>query len=73
MDDEHTEGEAAAAACGSSSNSFDPMLEFSRRLEDIISTYSSAADLMDKQSVVEAEKEKMKEQAKDDITVTMET
>ncbi|GAA6231662.1 alpha-taxilin-like isoform X1 [Lates japonicus] len=73
MDDEHTEGEAAAAACGSSSDSFDPMLEFSRRLEDIISTYSSAADLMDKQSVVEAEKEKMKEQAKDDITVTMET
>ncbi|XP_038583284.1 beta-taxilin isoform X2 [Micropterus salmoides] len=69
----NAEGNAAAAApaaaCGSSSDFFDPMEEFSRRLEDIISTHGSAASLPDKQRVVEAETEK----EEDDITVTMET
>lgn len=49
----NAEGNAAAAApaaaCGSSSDFFDPMEEFSRRLEDIISTHGSAASLPDKQ------------------------
>ncbi|XP_044025670.1 gamma-taxilin isoform X1 [Siniperca chuatsi] len=74
-DAENTEGEVAAppAACSSSSDFFDPMEEVSRRLEDIISTYGSAASLLHKQSVVEAETEKMKEEAKDDVTVAMET
>ncbi|KAM7395848.1 hypothetical protein PAMA_007229 [Pampus argenteus] len=63
-----------AAAPPAASNVFNPMKEFSRRLEAIISTYGSAAGLLDKQSSVEAELEKMKEEeAKDDITVTMET
>lgn len=48
-DKESTEGEVAAAACGSSSDVFDPMEEFSRRLEDIISAHGSAATLVDKQ------------------------
>ncbi|XP_070781839.1 alpha-taxilin [Enoplosus armatus] len=70
---ENTEGEAAAppAASGSSSSSSNPMEEFSRRLEDIISTYGSAASLLDRQSVTETETEKM--EAKDDITVAVET
>ncbi|XP_071772119.2 beta-taxilin isoform X1 [Centroberyx gerrardi] len=51
----------------------DPMEELSRRLEDVISTYGSAASLLDKQTVVEAEAEKMEEEAGDDITVTKET
>ncbi|XP_071324057.1 beta-taxilin isoform X1 [Trachinotus anak] len=72
-DDEITEGEVAPAARGSSSDLFDPMLEFSRRLEDIISTHGSAAGLLDKLSVVEAETEKMTQEAKDDVTVTVET
>uniref|UniRef100_A0A3Q3J4U7 Taxilin beta a n=1 Tax=Monopterus albus TaxID=43700 RepID=A0A3Q3J4U7_MONAL len=38
-DAEGTEGDVAAAAGSSSSDFFDPMKEFSRRLEDIISTY----------------------------------
>lgn len=38
--------EAAAAACA---DVLDPMKEFGRRLEDIISTYGSAASLLDKQ------------------------
>ncbi len=48
---ENAEGVVAAppAACGSSSDYFDPMEEFSKRLEDIISTYGSAASLLDKQ------------------------
>ncbi|XP_023266845.1 beta-taxilin-like isoform X2 [Seriola lalandi dorsalis] len=74
LNNENTEGEAARpAARGSSSDLCDPMLEFSRRLEDILSTHGSAASLLDKQSVVEAEMEKMKEEAKDDVTVTTET
>lgn len=63
---------AEAAAPSAASNFFDPMEEFSRRLKDIISTHGSAASLLDKQSVVEAEVEKMKEEAKDDVTITME-
>uniref|UniRef100_A0A3Q3KX00 Taxilin beta a n=1 Tax=Mastacembelus armatus TaxID=205130 RepID=A0A3Q3KX00_9TELE len=48
-DTENTEPEAAAAACASSSDFFDPMEEFSRRLEDIVGTYGSAADVLDTQ------------------------
>lgn len=44
-----TEREEAAAACGSSSDFFDPMEEFSRRLEDIIGAHGSAATLADRQ------------------------
>ncbi|XP_022619532.1 beta-taxilin-like isoform X2 [Seriola dumerili] len=74
LNDENTEDEVARpAARGSSSDLCDPMLEFSRRLEDILSTHGSAASLLDKQSVVEAEMEKIKEEAKDDVTVTIET
>ncbi|XP_041814708.1 beta-taxilin isoform X1 [Chelmon rostratus] len=68
-DADNTEGEVVAppAVCGSPSDSFDPMEEFSRRLEDIISTYGSAASVLDKQqSVVEVE-------AKDDVAVPVET
>ncbi|KAM7368285.1 hypothetical protein PAMP_014520 [Pampus punctatissimus] len=65
---------AEAAAPPAASNFFEPMKEFSRRLEAIISTHGSVAGLLDKQSLVEAELEKMREEeAKDDITVTMET
>ncbi|XP_039981032.1 beta-taxilin isoform X2 [Xiphias gladius] len=72
-DEENVEGEVSAAACGSSSDFFDPVLEFGRRLEDIISSHGSAASFLDEQSVVEAETEKMREEAKEDIPVTMET
>uniref|UniRef100_A0A3Q3J9C3 Taxilin beta a n=1 Tax=Monopterus albus TaxID=43700 RepID=A0A3Q3J9C3_MONAL len=48
-DAEGTEGDVAAAAGSSSSDFFDPMKEFSRRLEDIISTYSSTANPLDGQ------------------------
>ncbi|XP_036943426.1 beta-taxilin-like isoform X1 [Acanthopagrus latus] len=67
-----TVGEAAAppAACGSSS--VNPMEEFNRRLEDIISTYGSAASALDKQSLMEVESEKTKTEAKADIAVAME-
>ncbi|XP_067427888.1 beta-taxilin isoform X2 [Thunnus thynnus] len=67
--------EVETTAPPAASDSFDPMEEFSRRLENIINTHGSAASLLDKQvgkSAVEAEMEKMKEEAKDDITVTME-
>ncbi|CAK6969591.1 beta-taxilin [Scomber scombrus] len=53
-------------------NFHNPMEEFGKRLEKIISTHGSAVGLLNKQNVVEAEVEKMKEEAKDDITVTME-
>ncbi|XP_026197877.1 beta-taxilin isoform X2 [Anabas testudineus] len=72
-DTESTEGEVVAAACGSSSDFLDPMEEFSSRLEDIISSHGSAATLLDTQAVGGAEVEKMKEEEKDDSTVTMET
>lgn len=71
MDPESSEGEVAAARSWASS--FDHMEEFHRRLEDIISTYGSAAGLLDKQSVVDAEMEKMKEEAKSDSPVSMDT
>ncbi|XP_029903797.1 alpha-taxilin isoform X1 [Myripristis murdjan] len=48
------------------------MEELNRRLEDIIRTYGSAASLLDKQTAVDAEADKMDEEA-DDITVTKET
>ncbi|KAM6906185.1 beta-taxilin isoform 2-T2 [Lycodopsis pacificus] len=54
------------------SSSSDPMEEFKRRLEDIISTHGSAAELLDKQSLMEAETE-MKKDPRDDIPVAMET
>uniref|UniRef100_A0A3Q3A3V1 Taxilin beta a n=1 Tax=Kryptolebias marmoratus TaxID=37003 RepID=A0A3Q3A3V1_KRYMA len=49
LEGERSEGEAAAAcASSSSSDTFDPMQEFSRRLEDIIRTHGSADGLLDK-------------------------
>ncbi|XP_060947940.1 beta-taxilin [Limanda limanda] len=52
----------------------DPMQEFSRRLEAIISSYGAAASgLPNKQSSTETETEKTKEGTKEDATVTMET
>ncbi|XP_034436532.1 beta-taxilin isoform X7 [Hippoglossus hippoglossus] len=52
----------------------DPMQEFSRRLEAIISSYGAAASsLPDKQSSTDTETEKTKEGTKEDVTVTMET
>ncbi|TMS12728.1 Beta-taxilin [Larimichthys crocea] len=71
--DMDAESEAPPAACAASSDFFDPMEEFSRRLEDIISTYGSAASVMDRQSVVDAEMEKMKTETKEDIAAAMET
>ncbi|XP_047429243.1 beta-taxilin isoform X2 [Mugil cephalus] len=65
--------EAVEVAAAASSDVFDPMKEFSRRLEDIIRTYGSASSLLDKQGVVEADVEKIKEEAKGDITVAMDT
>ncbi|XP_008287881.1 gamma-taxilin isoform X2 [Stegastes partitus] len=72
LDPESSEGEASAARA--SASSFDPLEEFGRRLEDIISTYGSAVGVPDKQqSLVEAEMEKMKVEAKGDVTVSMDT
>ncbi|KAK2855840.1 hypothetical protein Q5P01_004575 [Channa striata] len=68
-DAESARSEAAAASCGD----FDPMEEFSRRLEDIVSAYGSASSLLDRQDVMEEELEKMQEEAKEDITVATET
>ncbi|KAM9339483.1 beta-taxilin-like isoform 2-T2 [Symphorus nematophorus] len=70
-DADHTEGAACCASSSSSPSSsssssgdfIDPMLEFSRRLEDIISAHGSAASIPDKQLV---------EEAKEDITAVME-
>ncbi|KAI3363910.1 hypothetical protein L3Q82_001509 [Scortum barcoo] len=71
---ESAEGlEAAPPAACTSSDCLDPMEEFNRRLEEIISSYGSAGGILDKQSAVEAELEKMKTEAKDDVTVAMET
>uniref|UniRef100_A0A3B5B7C1 Taxilin beta n=1 Tax=Stegastes partitus TaxID=144197 RepID=A0A3B5B7C1_9TELE len=47
LDPESSEGEASAARA--SASSFDPLEEFGRRLEDIISTYGSAVGVPDKQ------------------------
>ncbi|XP_034555048.1 alpha-taxilin-like [Notolabrus celidotus] len=84
IDNMEGEDEASPAACStpspsspspsSSSEFFNPMEEFSRQLEDIISTYSSAASGLDKQqSAVEAEMEKMKKETKEDIAAATET
>lgn len=43
------DNEAEAAAPPAASTFLDPMEEFSMRLEDIISTYGSAANVLDKQ------------------------
>ncbi|XP_056150653.1 beta-taxilin-like isoform X2 [Lampris incognitus] len=60
--------EAQAAAPGSTG---DTLGELSKRLEDILCTYGSAASLLDKQTAVMApEKEKMAEKSGDDVTVT---
>ncbi|TDH00835.1 hypothetical protein EPR50_G00192150 [Perca flavescens] len=68
------DGEVTAppAACSSSEHS-DPMEEFKRRLQDIISTHGSATGLLDTQSLMEEEVEKMKKEPKDDIPVAIET
>lgn len=71
LDPESSESEVETSR--SCASSFDHMEEFHRRLEDIISTYGSAIGLQDKPSVVEAEMEKMKEEAKGDVTVSMDT
>ncbi len=47
-EDAAEEAAAPPAACSSPSDFIDPMLEFSRRLEDIISTYGSAASVLDR-------------------------
>ncbi|XP_029985362.1 alpha-taxilin-like isoform X1 [Sphaeramia orbicularis] len=62
-------------AAAASSVTFDPMDEFRRRLDDIISGYGSAANgLLEKQRLVEAEMEKkMEEETREDTAVTMET
>ncbi|XP_068565226.1 beta-taxilin isoform X2 [Cebidichthys violaceus] len=65
--------EASSSSSSSSSDHIDPMEEFKRRLEDIVSTHGSAAELLDKQSLMEAETEKMKKDPRDDIPVAMET
>ncbi|XP_069371174.1 gamma-taxilin isoform X1 [Paralichthys olivaceus] len=60
-------GEAVSDLC-------DPMQEFSRRLEAIISSYGAAASsLPDKQSSTDTETQKTKEGTKEDVTVTKET
>ncbi|XP_054474537.1 alpha-taxilin [Anoplopoma fimbria] len=69
----NTKGEVAAPPAASSSDHSNPMSEFKRRLEDIISTHGSAAELLDQQSLMEAETEKMKKEPVDDIPVSMET
>ncbi|CAI5684737.1 unnamed protein product [Oreochromis niloticus] len=74
LEPESSEGETAGAACSASSpDNLDPVEQFNRQLNDIIYTYSSAAGVLDKQSGVEAEVEKVKEEAKDDITSTVDT
>ncbi|XP_034383097.1 beta-taxilin [Cyclopterus lumpus] len=58
----------------SSSSSSDPMEAFKRRLEDIISTHGSAADLLDVQvSPTETEAGKVKREPMEDIPVAIET
>nr|XP_046229532.1 beta-taxilin isoform X2 [Scatophagus argus] len=72
VDANNTDGEVAAPApppaASDSSSCSDPMEEFSRRLEDIISTYGSAADALDKQ----VEAEKTRKEANDGIAASME-
>lgn len=50
LEPESSEGETAGAACSASSpDNLDPVEQFSRQLNDIIYTYSSAASVLDKQ------------------------
>ncbi|XP_068424986.1 beta-taxilin-like isoform X1 [Clinocottus analis] len=78
-DGEDPEGEAAAPPSSSSSSSSpsssssDLLEEFKRRLDDIISTHGSAADLLDMQSAMEVEAEKVKKEPMEDMPVAMET
>ncbi|KAJ4920342.1 hypothetical protein JOQ06_000032 [Pogonophryne albipinna] len=61
--------EAPLAASSSSNN---PMDEYKRRLEKILSSHGSASGLLDKQSLMEAEVEKMKAEPKEELPVAME-
>ncbi|XP_034054458.1 beta-taxilin-like isoform X1 [Gymnodraco acuticeps] len=61
--------EASLAASSSSNN---PMDEYKRRLEKILSSHGSASGLLDKQSLMEAEEEKMKAEPKEELPVAME-
>ncbi|XP_077949935.1 beta-taxilin isoform X2 [Gasterosteus aculeatus] len=63
------EGEAAAPP--SSADHPDPMEGFKRRLDDIISVYGSAAELLEQQSLMEAEQ--TEKEPMDDVPVAMET
>ncbi|MEQ2159349.1 hypothetical protein GOODEAATRI_021922, partial [Goodea atripinnis] len=64
LETENLEGEAAASA---SSDSFDPMEEFSRRLQDILRTHGSADGLLDKPVVENIETDKTKEEVEGDL------
>ncbi|MED6293822.1 hypothetical protein CHARACLAT_014607 [Characodon lateralis] len=64
LETENLEGEAAASA---SSDSFDPMEEFSRRLQDILKTHGSADGLLDKPVVENIEADKTKEEVEGDL------
>ncbi|XP_033934536.1 beta-taxilin isoform X1 [Pseudochaenichthys georgianus] len=61
--------EAPLAASSSSNN---PMDEYKRRLEKILSSHGSASGLLDKQNLMMAEVEKMKAEPKDELPVAME-
>ncbi|KAI4794267.1 hypothetical protein KUCAC02_032169 [Chaenocephalus aceratus] len=61
--------EAPLAASSSSNN---PMDEYKRRLEKILSSHGSASGLLDKQSLMMAEVEKMKAEPKDELPVALE-
>nr|XP_040017139.1 beta-taxilin [Gasterosteus aculeatus aculeatus] len=63
------EGEAGAPP--SSADHPDPMEGFKRRLDDIISVYGSAAELLEQQSLMEAEQ--TEKEPMDDVPVAMET
>ncbi|KAM4528951.1 beta-taxilin isoform 2-T2 [Fundulus diaphanus] len=56
----------AAASCASS-DSFDPMEEFGRRLQDILRVHGSADGLLNKPLSLDAETEKTTEEAKGDV------
>ncbi|XP_047244724.1 beta-taxilin isoform X1 [Girardinichthys multiradiatus] len=64
LETENLEGEAAAST---SSDSFDPMEEFSRRLQDILRTHGSADGLLDKPVVENIETDKTKQEVEGDL------
>ncbi|XP_013873392.1 gamma-taxilin [Austrofundulus limnaeus] len=70
--DEAPSLEDEAKACSSPFDTFDPMQEFSHRLEDIIRTHGSADSLLDKLRAAEIQMDEMKEEVKDESFV-MET